>query len=110
MTSRAVIFAVAMLAASHAMAAVPALPALDAVAMAPAEGPRLEVLAQQTQGGSNLVPPSTAARAAQRVVPGTLLDVQLSQRGSPVYLVKLRGGGQVRVVVVDARTGQVINY
>jgi len=49
-----------------------------------------------------------AARAAQRAVGGKLLDVQLSQRGAPVYRVRIRDRSQVREITIDAVTGQVL--
>lgn len=61
-------------------------------------------------GGEPLISKYVAARAAQKAVPGKLLDVRLSKRGAPVYLVKLRDDSQIRVVVIDARTGQVLGY
>ncbi|MGF7160241.1 putative membrane protein YkoI [Rhodoligotrophos appendicifer] len=66
------------------------------------------VVIQDTK--SHLVTKYAAARAAQKVVPGKLLDVQLSKRGDPVYLVKVRDDERVRIIVVDARTGQVVGY
>ena len=60
--------------------------------------------------GEPIIPKYAAARAAQRAVPGKLLDVRLSKRGAPVYLVKVRDDAQIRIVVVDARTGQVLGY
>lgn len=68
------------------------------------------VLVAQTDGGEGLVKPSAAARAAQRVVKGKVLSIDKGDRGGPVYLVKIRGSGEVRMVVVDARTGQVVSY
>jgi hypothetical protein len=56
-----------------------------------------------------LVPPAVAARAARASVQdGKLLDVQLSLGARPVYLVKIANQGQVRIIVIDARTGHVI--
>ncbi|GEM_PF-5818441 len=70
--------------------------------------PLLRVQYGGSQGQGDLVKPSVAARAARKVVNGKVLDIAVSDRGGPVYLVKIRSEGQVRLVVVDARTGRVI--
>jgi len=55
--------------------------------------------------GPGLMPPSVAAKLAQRVAGGKILGVHL--RGL-VYHVKLRGNGRVRTVRVHAVTGRVL--
>ena len=55
--------------------------------------------------GRVLIPPSVAAKRAQRVYGGKILSVRL--RGT-MYVVKLRGRGHVRKVRVNAITGHVI--
>ncbi len=55
--------------------------------------------------GRGFIPPSVAAKRAQRVFGGKILAVRL--RGA-IYIVKLRGKGHVRKVRVNAITGRVI--
>lgn len=57
--------------------------------------------------GPGLMPPSVAAKLAQRVAGGKILGVHL--RGL-VYHVKLRGNGRVRTVRVHAVTGRVLGH
>ncbi len=55
--------------------------------------------------GGGFIPPSVAAKRAQRAYGGKILAVKLS---GAFYVVKLRGKGQVRKVRVNAITGRVV--
>lgn len=55
--------------------------------------------------GGGFIPPSVAAKRAQRAYGGKILAVRL--RGT-FYVVKLRGKGHVRKVRVNAITGRVV--
>ena len=63
-------------------------------------------------GGRNApirVAPSEALRLAQRRWPSSIgLSVRLLREGRPVYAVKLRAGNRVVEVLVDARTGRLL--
>ncbi len=60
-------------------------------------------------GTGELIPPSVALRNALRYAPGAKgLGVSLKRGSRPIYVVKLKKGGQVRRVKVDARTGAVL--
>lgn len=67
-------------------------------------------LSVMAQGAA--VSESAAVAAAQRVVKGRVLSVQLIEsRGPPVYRVKiLTENGRVRTVHVDGQSGDVISY
>lgn len=52
--------------------------------------------------------PGEAARVARAAYGGRVLAVHAVRDGS-VYRVRLLAGGQVRVVLVDARTGRVLH-
>ena len=55
------------------------------------------------------IQPSEALRLAQRRWPRSIgLSVRLLKRAKPVYAVKLRAGNRVVLVLVDARTGRVL--
>lgn len=55
------------------------------------------------------IQPSEALRLAQRRWPRSIgLSVRLLRRGRPVYAVKLKTGNRVLLVLVDARTGRVL--
>jgi uncharacterized membrane protein YkoI len=55
------------------------------------------------------IPPSEALRLAQRRWPRSIgLSVRLLRRARPVYAVKLKAGSRVLLVLVDARTGRVL--
>jgi hypothetical protein len=56
-----------------------------------------------------LIGQTEALTQALTVVPGgTPLSVKLLKGPNPVYAVKLRVGGQVRRILVDARTAQIL--
>jgi Flp pilus assembly protein TadD len=55
--------------------------------------------------GLLLIPPSVAAKRARRAYGGKILSVSLQ---GTVYVVKLRGGGLVRNIRVNAITGRVL--
>ncbi|MGI9371609.1 MAG: PepSY domain-containing protein [Hyphomicrobiales bacterium] len=83
-----------------------------ATAVAPAAlsiktpGQTLPVLKAASQ---KLIGSSQAARIARGVAPqDKLLGVRLSRGASPRYVVKTRGNGRVREIVIDARTGAII--
>jgi hypothetical protein len=60
-------------------------------------------------GGGRLIGPTEALTQALAAVPGgKALDVKLLRGPNPVYAVKLRFRGQVRRILVDARTAQVV--
>lgn len=62
----------------------------------------------QDNGGA-LIGPTQALNQALNVVPGgTALGVKLLRGPTPVYSVKMRVGGQVLRVIIDARTAQVL--
>ena len=62
---------------------------------------------QGNDGG--LIGPTAALNQALNVVPGgTALGVRLLRGPTPVYAVKMRVGGRVLRVIVDARTAQVL--
>ena len=55
------------------------------------------------------IAPSEALRLAQRRWPRSIgLSVRLLRGGKPVYAVKLKAGSRVVLVLVDARTGRVL--
>lgn len=55
------------------------------------------------------IQPSEALRLAQRRWPRSIgLSVRLLNRTNPVYAVKLKAGSRVLLVLVDARTGRVL--
>ena len=55
------------------------------------------------------IQPSEALRLAQRRWPRSIgLSVRLLNRANPVYAVKLKAGSRVLLVLVDARTGRVL--
>ncbi|MGI9483706.1 MAG: PepSY domain-containing protein [Hyphomicrobiales bacterium] len=56
-----------------------------------------------------LIGTSRAARIAQRIAPqDKLLGVRLSKGRTPMYVVKTKGNGRVREIVIDAQTGAVL--
>jgi hypothetical protein len=60
-------------------------------------------------GGGRLIGPTEALTQALAAVPGgKALDVKLLRGPNPVYAVKLRFRGQVRRILIDARTAQVV--
>ena len=62
-----------------------------------------------TTASKKLIGTSRAARIAQRVAPqDKLLGVRLSKGRTPMYVVKTRGNGRVREIVIDAQTGAVL--
>lgn len=64
----------------------------------------------QSYGSDQLIPPSAAVRSAKSVAPAgsKVLVVKLRNGARPVYVVRLRKGGQVRRIRVDARNGRVL--
>ena len=69
----------------------------------PIAGTNKRRVRQQKRG--KYVAPSRAAKRAQRAYGGKILGVRL--RGG-VYIVKLRASNQIRNVMVDARTGNIV--
>ena len=68
-----------------------------------------DVFVQSGDSRGQLIGPTEALTQALSVVPGgTALGVKLLKGQNPVYAVKMRVGGQVRRVLVDARTGQIV--
>ena len=62
-----------------------------------------------TAASKKLIGTSRAARIAQSVAPqDKLLGVRLSKGRTPMYVVKTRGNGRVREIVIDAQTGAVL--
>jgi len=54
--------------------------------------------------------PDQAAAIARSKTKGQVLSVNLARTGNPVYRVKvLMSGGRVRTVIVDAKTGRLLN-
>lgn len=64
----------------------------------------------QSYGSGELVPPIVAVRSAKRIAPrgSKVLAVRLRNGARPVYVVRMRKGGQVRRIRVDARNGRVL--
>lgn len=57
---------------------------------------------------ANIIPPSMVYRIAHAYVPGcTVLRVSLDH-AAKVYAVKVKSGNEVRRLIVDARTGEVV--
>jgi uncharacterized membrane protein YkoI len=68
-----------------------------------------DVFVQSGNDRGQLIGPTEALTQALSVVPGgKALGVKLLKGQKPVYAVKMRVGGQVRRVLVDARTGQIL--
>ena len=68
-----------------------------------------DVFVQSGDDRGQLIGPTEALTQALSVVPGgKALGVKLLKGQNPVYAVKMRVGGQVRRVLVDARTGQIL--
>lgn len=65
---------------------------------------RFELVAQRNGGG---IGPGEAARAARAAYGGRVLAVHAVEGGA-AYRVRLLVGGQVRVVLVDARNGRIL--
>ncbi len=71
--------------------------------------PRPPVAPRRGQRARPAIPPSEALRLAQRRWPSSIgLSVRLLRRHPPVYAVKLKTGGRVVQVLVDASTGRVM--
>ncbi len=87
------------------------LPA-NASAVAPAVSvmqKSVDVLPHVQHISQKLIGSSQAARIARGVAPqDKLLGVRLSRGSSPRYVVKTRGNGRVREIVIDARTGAIL--
>jgi uncharacterized membrane protein YkoI len=63
----------------------------------------------QSEPEGNLIGPTEALTQALAAVPdGKPLGVKLLRGPAPVYAVKLRVGGKVRRILVDAQTAQVL--
>jgi len=65
-------------------------------------------------GGSgaytDILPPSRALSVARKRINGRIIGLNRERRlGRPVYVVKFRNAYRVEEVVVDARTGQILN-
>jgi len=73
------------------------------VRIGPTAGTKKRRIRQHKRG--KFIAPSRAAKRAQRAFPGKILGVRL--RGG-VYVVKLRASNHIRIVLVDARTGQIV--
>ncbi|WP_455385315.1 PepSY domain-containing protein [Acidihalobacter prosperus] len=69
-----------------------------------APAPYFELVAQRNGGG---IGPGEAARAARAAYGGRVLAVHPVEGGA-AYRVRLLVGGQVRVVLVDARSGRIL--
>jgi uncharacterized membrane protein YkoI len=69
-----------------------------------ASAPHFELVAQRNGGG---IGPGAAARAARAAYGGRVLAVHPVEGGA-AYRVRLLVGGQVRVVLVDARSGRIL--
>ena len=68
-----------------------------------------DVFVQSGDDRGQLIGPTEALTQALSVVPGgKALGVKLLKGQNPVYAVKMRVGGQVRRVLVDARTGRIV--
>jgi hypothetical protein len=68
-----------------------------------------DVFVQSGDDRGQLIGPTEALTQALSVVPGgKALGVKLLKGENPVYAVKMRVGGQVRRILVDARTGQIL--
>jgi hypothetical protein len=68
-----------------------------------------DLLVQSDDANGRLIGPTEALTQALSVVPGgKALGVKLLKGDNPVYAVKMRVGGQVRRILVDARTGQIL--
>ena len=68
-----------------------------------------DLFVQNDDERGQLIGPTEALTQALAVVPGgKALGVKLLKGPNPVYAVKLRVGGQVRRILVDARTAQVL--
>ncbi len=76
------------------------------------KGPGMGVAADfqlAQSNGAKLIAPSAAAKIAQRVAPSSkLLNVSLSNGGSPRYVIKARNKGKLQIIVIDAKTGSVM--
>jgi hypothetical protein len=69
-----------------------------------------DVFVQSGDDRGQLIGPTEALTQALSAVPGgKALGVKLLKGQNPVYAVKMRVGGQVRRVLVDARTGQILD-
>lgn len=66
------------------------------------------VIKVQNNGQGQLVPPSVAGRNAKRCSGGKLLGIRLRGGANPVYIVKVKKGGTVRRLRVNARNGNVL--
>jgi uncharacterized membrane protein YkoI len=67
-----------------------------------------QMLAQAEQGEEQVIPPSTVYRIAMQYMPGcTVLRVSLD-KAAKTYAVKVKSGNEVRKLLVDARTGEVV--
>lgn len=73
----------------------------DTVAMLPT------ALFERVAGRSGAIGPGEAARVARHAYGGRVLAVH-EAHGGTVYRVRLLVGGEVRVVLVDARTGRIL--
>lgn len=101
---KSIIFALALACASMPASAMTVLPKPDIVAGAES---RVEIIKVASK---KLIGSSRAARIAQSIAPtDKLLGVRLSRGGSPLYVVKTRGNGRVREIVIDAQTGRVVS-
>jgi len=59
---------------------------------------------------SDILPPSRALSVARKRINGRIIGLNRERRlGRPVYVVKFRNAYRVEEVVVDARTGQILN-
>jgi hypothetical protein len=68
-----------------------------------------DLVVQNNNDRGRLIGETEALTQALAVVPGgKALSVKLLKGPNPVYAVKLRVGGQVRRILVDARTAQVL--
>ena len=68
-----------------------------------------DVYVQSDDQSGQLIGPTEALTQALAMVPGSkALGVKLLKGPNPVYAVKLRVGGQVRRILVDAQTGQIL--
>jgi hypothetical protein len=68
-----------------------------------------DLYVQNKDEPGQLIGPTEALTQALSVVPGgKALGVKLLKGPNPVYAVKLRVGGQVRRILVDARTARIL--
>lgn len=64
---------------------------------------------RSTHDNSSVIPPSQALRSALQHSPGSKgLGVRLLNGQRLMYAVKLKTGSQVRRILVDARTGNIV--